>query len=445
MIGVTTKAPAPGRRAAAGNGAAAGLKAQIRVSGLVTGSSGEPLIGVNINIKGSSKGVATDDQGRFELEGVTEDAILEVSYMGYKALEVPVNGQTELAITMTEDTEILDEVVAIGYGTQKKSSLTGAIAKVDNELLDQMPAGRVESALAGRLAGVSVVTSRSRPGEAPLIRIRGVGSIDAGNNPLVVIDGFPGGSLAQLNMNDVESIEVLKDASAAAIYGSRGAGGVVLVTTKRGTGKAQLSLDTYYGVSVPLLHDDWLTGREWYDYLVRYQNREYAWAGGDVSLPMFGDPRRPVNYQVNPLTHELPQTVWQDEVTQSAPIANYNLSLSGGRNDTRYYISASIKNEEGTIKTATYRQYGVRVNLDTRINEWIDMGVELSPYYSKRRIAGSDMVSLVKYPPFVPPVNEEGKYPRTQDYIPTGHSGQASPYVFLYGTHNNVNSFNNLG
>src|SRR5690606_18211946 len=130
----------------------------------------------------------------------------------------------------------LDEVVVIGYGTQKKSSLTGSIAKIENKILDQMPAGRMESAIAGRLSGVSVVSSRTRPGDAPLVRIRGVGSIDAGNNPLVVIDGFPGGDLGQLNMNDVESIEVLKDASAAAIYGSRGAGGVIIVTTKRGDG-----------------------------------------------------------------------------------------------------------------------------------------------------------------------------------------------------------------
>lgn len=419
---------------------------QHSVSGQVRSQSGEPLIGVNVYVKDSSTGVATDQEGRFVLEGVEENATLVLSYIGFTTQEVALAGRTELIITMTEDTETLDEVVAIGYGTQKKSSLTGAIAKVDNESLDQMPASRVETALAGRLAGVSVVTSRSRPGEAPLVRIRGVGSIDAGNNPLVVIDGFPGGSLAQLNMNDVESIEVLKDASAAAIYGSRGAGGVIIVTTKRGSsGKPQLGLNAYYGMSVPILHDDWLTGKEWYDYLVKYQNREFAWAGGDVSLPMFGDERRPVNYQVNPLTYELPQTIWQDEITQNAPIANYNLSLSGGKNNTRYYISASVKNEEGTVKTSSYEQYGLRVNLDTKVNDWIDMGVELNPYYTRRRIAGSDMVSLVKYPPFVPPVDEEGKYPRTQDYIPTGHSGQASPYVYLFGTHNNVNSFNNMG
>src|SRR5690606_36990509 len=318
------------------------------------------------------------------------------SYIGYKTQRMPVNGQSTLTIILEEDTQTLDEVVVIGYGTQKKSSLTGSIAKIENKTLDQMPSGRLENALAGKLAGVSIVNNRITPGSAPLIRIRGAGSIDAGNSPLVVIDGFPGGDLGQLNMNDVESIEVLKDASAAAIYGSRAAGGVILVTTKRGDGNAKLSVNTYYGMSVPILHDDWLTGKEWYDYLVKYQNREFAWAGGDVSLPMFGDERRPVNYQVNPLTYELPQTIWQDEITQNAPIANYNLSLSGGKNNTRYYISASVKNEEGTVKTSSYEQYGLRVNLDTKVNDWIDMGVELNPYYTRRRIAGSDMVSLVK-------------------------------------------------
>lgn len=416
----------------------------VSVSGTVTDVSGQPLIGVNIAVEGSNQGTATDFDGRFELNDIAENAILIISYIGYKTQRIPLNNRSTLTIILEEDTQTLDEVVVVGYGTQKKSSLTGAIAKIDNKTLDQMPTGRIENTLAGKMAGVSILNNRNIPGAAPLIRIRGAGSIDAGNSPLVVIDGFPGGDLGQLNMNDVESIEVLKDASAAAIYGSRAAGGVVIITTKRGSGKPTLNFNAYYGISSPLLHDDWLTGEEWYDYLVKYQNREFAWAGGDVSLPMFGDPRRPASYQVNPLTYELPQTIWQDEITKNAPIANYNLSIGGGQGKTRYYVSASMKNEEGNILTAGYEQYSLRANLDAEINDRINVGFELSPSYSKTRTAGSNMVSLVKYPPFVAPLDENGKYPRTQDYIPKGHSGQASPYVYLYGTHDNDSYFKNL-
>ena len=413
------------------------------ISGAVSNEQQEPLQGVKVQVRGSDKATSTDDGGRFTLEVGPED-VLVFTYIGYETTERSVGQQTQLDVVMTESVSELDEVVVVGYGTVKKSSVTAAISKVENKNLDQMPAGRPERALVGRMAGVSISDARSTPGAAPIIRIRGAGSISASNDPLVVIDGFPGGSLANINMNDVQSIEVLKDASSSAIYGSRGAGGVILVTTKRGSGKARLNVDAYAGFSSPILHDDWLMGKEWYDYLVKYQNREFAWSGGDVSLPMYGDARRPVTYQVSPLTYELPQTNWQNEITQNAPIQNYNLSISGSKEDTKYYVSAAYKDEVGNVKTAGYKQYGLRANIDAKINDVVSMGAELSPNYNTRRIAGSDMVSLVKYPSFVPPVDETGKYPRTQDYIATGHSGQASPYTFLYGTNSNVKNFNNL-
>ena len=415
------------------------------ITGKVTDEKGEPLPGVTILIKGSQQGTVTNDAGNYLINVPDGEPVLIFSFIGYVTGEAIIRNQSQVNIVLKADVNALEELVVVGYGAVKKSSLTAAVTRVENKKLDQMPAGRIESALAGRLAGVSVVTNSATPGSAPLIRIRGVGSIDAENSPLIVIDGFPGGDLGQLNMNDVASIEVLKDASAAAIYGSRGAGGVILVTTKRGTGKAKLDFNMYVGVGVPRLHNDWLTGKEWYDYLVKYQNREFAWAGGDVTLPMFGDSRRPATYQVNPLTYELPQTVWQNEITQNAPIQNYNLSISGGEGKTRYFLSGSVKNEKGNVLTSGYKQYSLRTNLDARINDVLDLGVELNPSYSTRRIAGSNMVSLAKYPPFVPPMDQQGRYPRTQDYILTGHSGQASPYVFLYGTNNQANTFKNIG
>ncbi len=425
------------------------LSAQVTstVSGKVTDqTTGAGMPGVNVLVKNSTVGTVTDADGNYSVQVTGQDAVLVFSFIGYASREVAVSGKNTVDVSIAEDVQSLGEVVVVGYGTKQRSSVTSSISKIENTNLSQVPNARVENTLAGRMAGVQVTNGRNRPGEAPEIRVRGVGSISAGNDPLVVIDGFPGGSLSQLNMNDIESIEVLKDASSTAIYGSRGAGGVIMITTKRGTsGRTELKMNHYLGFSTAMAHDDWLTGTEWYDYLVKYQNREFAWVGGDTSLPMFGDPARPVTYQVNPQTYELSQRVWQDEVLHTAPIQNYNLSVSGGSDNARYYVSGTYSDEAGTLKTSWYKQYVVRANMDIKVNKVISMGLELSPSYSKRRIAGSDMVSLVKYPPFVGTEKLNGRYPRTADYIPTGHSGQASPYTFLYGRENYDNNFRNIG
>lgn len=417
------------------------------VTGTVVNEKGEPLAGASIMIRGTQRGTTTGSDGRYSLSSVDRNAVLVVSIIGYQTREIPVNGRSVIPVVMQPaESNLLTDVVVVGYGTQKRSSVTASISKIQNDILDQVPSGRLETALIGRMAGVDISQRRNIPGAAPEITIRGTGSISASNSPLVVIDGFPGGDLGQLDMNDVESIEVLKDASSAAIYGSRGAGGVVMVTTKRGTsGKAILNLNAYSGITRPIVFNDWLTGEEWYDYLVKYQNREFVWAGEDPTIPIFGDPRRPVNYQVNPLAKELPQTVWQDEVIQTAPVQNYNLSVKGGGENVKYYISGTYANEGGALKTAYYETYGFRANLDAKINKVVSFGMELNPRFTKQRVAGSNMVNLVKYPPFVSPEKLNGKYPRTFDYIPTGHSGQQSPYIFLYGTRNFNNNFANIG
>lgn len=421
---------------------------QETVTGTVTDAqTGETLPGVNVVVEGTTTGTATDMNGEFSLEVSGPDVVLIFSSIGYEIQSIAVNGREVVNVSLSPEIGLLDDVIVVGYGTMQKSSVTSSISKVENDLLNQIPTGRAENALAGRLAGLSVVNPRSTPGQSPIIRIRGVGSIDAGNDPLIVIDGYPGGDLGQINMNDVESIEVLKDPSSAAIYGSRGAGGVILVTTRRGadTG-AQLNYNSYYGFSSPMLHDDWLLGEEWYEYLVKYQNREFAWAGGDTSIPMFGDPSRPTNYQVNPLTYELPQTNWQDEITDNAPIQSHSLSLAGGVNNIRYFVSGNYIEEDGIVRTANYRQFNVRGNLDIEVNDRVNVGLNLNPSFAKRRIAGSAMHNLVKYPPFVPPSTEGLNYPpRTQSFIPTGHSGQASPYVYLDGIRNINEVYRNQG
>jgi TonB-dependent starch-binding outer membrane protein SusC len=423
------------------------LAQQQVVTGRVTdGQTDQTMPGVNIVVKGTSIGTITDAAGKFAITVPDRNSVLVFSFVGYSTLEIPVAGKSVINASIISESRALEEVVVVGYGTMKKSSVTAAISKVENKLLDQIPTPRIETALVGRLSGVNISSIRNIPGEAPVIRVRGPGSIDAGNDPLVVIDGYAGGDLAQLSMNDVESIEILKDASSAAIYGSRGSGGVVIVTTKKGkTGAPKLNLNIYSGVNSAILFHDWILGQDWYDYCVRYQNREFVWNGGDPSIPVWNDARRALRYQVDPIFLQEPQTCWQNEVTQVAPIESGNLAISGGTDNVRYYISGTYNKEGGIIKTAWYTNYNVRANIDVKVNKVINVGLMLNPYFGKRRIAGSSMVALVKYPPFVPPRNSDGTYPKARDFTTATTTGQDNPFKYLYGTYYYTSSLRNLG
>lgn len=417
-----------------------------RISGKVTSEKGETLPGVTVILKGSALGTATDANGNYFLNVPETAGTLVFSSVGTVTKEVAFNGAGVINVALNDDAKALDEVVVVGYGAVKKSSVTAAVSKIDNKILDEIPAGRAETALVGRLAGVNVSQTRSSPGSAPLIRIRGAGSIDAGNEPLVVIDGFPGGSLGQINMNDVESIEVLKDASSSAIYGSRAAGGVIIVTTKRGkTGKPKFNFNAYYGLSKARLHNDWLSAEDYYKYAVKYQNREYAWIGGDVSVPAWGDPRRPSQYQVSDTVRRSANTIWQDEVTQVAPIQSYNLSVGGGTENVKYYVSGVVLSEQGTVKNTNYNQYSLRANLDVKINPVVSVGFLFNPSYATRRVAPTDMVSLVKYPNFVAVQRPDGTYPKAREYWGQNVTSQANPMAILEGTFINAYSLNNVG
>ncbi|MEO9004666.1 MAG: TonB-dependent receptor plug domain-containing protein, partial [Ginsengibacter sp.] len=204
----------------------------IDISGTITDDKGQPLAGATILVKGTPNGTKSDANGTFSINAAPNSTLI-ISFVGFESTEVAMGSRTNVTIQLKPLVSLGDEVVVIGYGTQKRSSVTASISKIENDKLDQIPTERLENAIIGRMAGVNITTQHDRPGEAPEINIRGYNSISAGNSPLIVIDGVPGGNLGSLNMNDVQSIEVLKDASSAAIYGSRGAGGVVLVTTKR--------------------------------------------------------------------------------------------------------------------------------------------------------------------------------------------------------------------
>lgn len=421
---------------------------QQHVSGKVTDQAGSELPGVNVYVKGTSSGTSTDAAGNFALQ-VGHDAVLVFSFIGFETQEVAVNGRTVINVTLEQDVKMLDDVVVIGYGSQKKSSVTSAISKVENRILDQMPVGRPEAALVGRMPGVNISQVRSLPGQAPTITIRGPGSISASNEPLIVIDGFPGGNFSAINMNDIESIEVLKDASAAAIYGSRGSGGVIIVTTKKGQkGRPQLNFNAYYGIAAPLVHgnDAWVSGgQEFYDYTARYINRDFAWTGGDTSLPLWGDERRPAQYRVNPVIAQGNYN-WEDILLNPAPIQNYNLSIGGVKDNVNYYLSGTLKDEEGTILHSDYRQYAVRANVKVDVNQVFSTGLMISPSYATRRNFPGSLQNLVKMPPFLSPHrNADGTYPKPRDYWGTTVSAGVSPLATLERTHYYSSAFSNLG
>ncbi len=428
------------------SGILSSFQQQNKITGTVTDETENPLPGVNIQVEGTTIGTFSDVNGKYTINVSDNNAVLTFTFIGYTTKRVSYGGKTPINVTMVQETTSLEEVVVIGYGSVKKSSITASVAKLDNKSLAQIPTSSVELAMVGRMSGVNISNSRNTPGEAPLIRIRGAGSVSAGNDPLVVIDGFPGGSLSQLDMNDIQSIEVLKDASSAAIYGSRGSGGVILVTTKKGkTGAPKVNFNAYSGFAKAMLFNDWMTGQEWYNYLVKFQNREFVWVGGDPSLPIWGDPRRPSKYQVNPIALQEPQTIWQNEVFHSAPIQSYNLSFSGGNSNVKYYVSGTYKDEEGAIKTASYKSYSLKANVDVKVNNIVSTGIMFTSSFAKRRIAGSQMVSLVKYPPFVPPVAADGTLYPTAREMANGFTGQDNPLHLLYGTFNNNSTFSNLG
>jgi TonB-dependent SusC/RagA subfamily outer membrane receptor len=228
---------------------------QSSISGTVTDEAGDPLPGVTVIIKGTTQGTVTNSDGNFSITNLPEGAILAFSFVGMLTQEIVVGTQTEIKVIMVTDAIGLEEVVAIGYGTVKKSDLTGSVGSMKAAEIAKQPVVRVDQALQGRIAGVQVSSTSGAPGSGSSIRIRGGNSINAGNEPLYVIDGFiGGGDLNAINPNDIESVEVLKDASATAIYGSRGSNGVILITTKRGTGKKGfgVSLDSYVGIQSPV-------------------------------------------------------------------------------------------------------------------------------------------------------------------------------------------------
>ena len=336
-----------------------------QVKGTVTDVDGLPLPGVSVSIKGTTKGTVTDVDGNYVIENISSEAILVFSFVGMRSQEIPFDGKTTISITMEEETIGLDEVVAIGYGTMKKSDLTGAISAVSQDDYKEQAVTRVDQILQGRSAGVNVVSSSGAPGGEISIRIRGANSINGSNDPLYVIDGFVGADFKDVNPSDIESMQVLKDASSTAIYGSRGANGVVLITTRGGfSGKAKFSVTARGFVSKVLKTWDLMDAVEFATVA-----NERAIAVG--TTPPFSDDEI-VWYRNNGGTD------WQDEILRTGKGQEYQLDYSGGNDKLTYFISGNYYSQDGIIINSNYKRYSLRTNVNATINDKIRANLKMN-------------------------------------------------------------------
>ncbi len=423
------------------------------LSGVVTSTeNNEPLPGVNVVQKGTRNGAVTNVKGEFTLNmNAAGAAALTFSFIGYVAEEVAVNNQTTFSVQLKPGNKTLNEVVVIGYGTARKGDVTGAVASFDAKTLDQRPLLRVDQALVGQLAGVQVKQTSGGLGKGFSIQVRGNGSITAGSEPLYVIDGFPlataapntaggystGNPLDNMNPNDIESVQVLKDAASAAIYGSRAANGVVLITTKKGnSGRARISVNTYAGYLERTRKLDMLSADEWVDRSTEMINAQWVASAANRTASQTNEQRRvllnlPVG-QVNtgfmtddrwamPGHPGLRYIDWQDEAFRRGMVQNHQLSASGGNDFVRYYVSGNYTRQEGMVINTDYTAYSARANVEVNASKKLKIGMNLAPTFSINNdpgVEGKDNIlhQLVSFTP----VQEDtmGVYPNV------GNNGQ---------------------
>ncbi|PHN01056.1 SusC/RagA family TonB-linked outer membrane protein [Flavilitoribacter nigricans] len=372
------------------------------VSGVVMDNDGVPLIGVNVMVKGTAQGTITDVDGRFSLDVLNGNETLVFSYIGFETMEMPISRRSELTVTMLAASTSLDEIVVVGYGSMKKSDLTGAVSSISSEDLAESPASNLIEQSQGRLAGVDIVKSDGSPGSNTQIRIRGNRSINASNEPLFVIDGIPTTlSINDFNPNDIASIEVLKDASAVAIYGSRGANGVVLITTKRGkAGKGTVSYNGYYGFKEPYENIDVMNAQEYARFARVANGVDPNDASQDAS---FLGPVLAENIQQGISTN------WLDEVLQTGTQQDHQLAFSGGTQGLRYYISGGYYDEEGVIRKSDYTRYSIRANLDADLSPKLNVGISSTANSDVRNVMSNNPYEAsLRYVPIVEPYDADG-------------------------------------
>ena len=411
----------------------------IDISGNVTAADdGLPLPGVTVMIKGTSDGTVTDFDGNFAISAGSDDILL-ISYLGFETMEIPVNGRTSISVGLQTNNEQLSEVVVVGYGTQQRRDLTGSVSVLQSEDIRDIPVASVDQKLAGQIPGVQVSTVTGTPGGAARIKIRGSGSIGANSDPLVVIDGFPISSsfnqvsnpLNLLNPDDIASISVLKDASSTAIYGSRGANGVIIIETKQGrSGELQIDFNAYTGFQqVPDKgRPDLLNARQFAQFQKEMREDAAIAAGGQAS-----DANIPEEYQNPEMYGE--GTDWYGTILQTAPQHNLYFNVRGGSEKIRGALSLGYFSQEGVIRYTGFERYTIRTNLEADLTDKLKVGINLAPTFSYQDTNNteSDFVDVVGSSQWLNPI------------VPvTDGNGNRTPYVGGTDLYQNPNPLNSL-
>jgi TonB-linked SusC/RagA family outer membrane protein len=368
---------------------------QKAVTGKVVDLNGEPLVGVSVLIKGTTNGTITDADGNFQIQTSSEQPVLQISYVGYQPVEV-VATASPLHIVLKESSQQLEEIVVVGYGTQRKKDLTGSVAVINNAELTSLPVPSISDAMQGRAPGVQVISS-GVPGNDATFRIRGTGTIN-NSDPLIVVDGIPiSGGLNNLNTQDIESLQILKDASATAIYGSRGANGVVIITTKRGSNlkdKSLINLNYSYAVQQATNMVDMLNASQF----AQLHNEMMANAGQPQN-PAYADPESLGK-----------GTNWLDALFRNAPMHNLSLSYAGNSEKTNYYISGNFLNQDGIVINTGYKRVTLQVNADSKVNSWLKLGNSLTLNHDEKPSGDYNIKNAMLALPTQPIYREDGNY-----------------------------------
>lgn len=404
-------------------------QAQQTITGTVKSATGEALIGSSILLKNTSLGTTADVDGAFKLllNEDAKNATLVISFIGYITQEVPIGESEIFNIILLEDATVLSEVVVTGYTAQQKGKITGAVNVVGEELISKLPVPSIDQALQGRAPGVVVTQNTGAPGEGVAVRIRGAGSINSGNNPLYVVDGIPTLDINSISTQDIASITVLKDAGATAVYGSRAANGVVIVTTKSGAGNApKIQISSQVGVQSPSRLIDMTNTNDYVTIFNEAANNDNA-------------NKNPLLYRLlitEDVRATLPDVNYIDAILRDGILQSHSISITGGEGKTRYFLSGNYFDQEGIINSSSYNRISARVNIDTEVNKWLTTGVNLNLTKAKTNLigssgdgAGGNGGSVIRYAffrtPAIPIYDATGEYtdkPERFDLFGDGYS-----------------------
>jgi TonB-linked SusC/RagA family outer membrane protein len=422
------------------------------ISGVIKNEQGNPVEGASVSVKGSKAATLTDANGAFSLSVPDGSSALTVSYVGYAPQEITLSpSQATVSISLKVATQSLSDVVVIGYGTARKSDLTGAVASIKGEKLLDRPAGNVGQALQGRIAGVEVNVNTSAPGEAPKVRVRGTSSINSSLDPLYVIDGVIGVDANTLNPNDIASLEVLKDASATAIYGARGANGVIIITTRRGIrGPSRISYDAYVSMNTLQRHLKALNAEEFMDvYNLAYKNAQKYDSAGFAQGKYVANKTSDLPNLFDASGKPLYNTNWESEVYKRSFTHNHQLTLQGGGDKSLFSLSLGVLDQNGLMIESWFRRYSARFTMDIDVKDWLRLGGSLTLLKSQERLVsdanGGLNVSrmVIEGIPIIPIKYPDGTWGGNSDF--PGMEGGSNPVNIAKNRYTLLNRMQSLG